>query len=198
MGGLGGYGLNAGRGLCELAAEMTTCRVCDEPFDKDRMGQIVCGVRCAAKLPVFDRKKEIAEKKAEKRADRAKLKAMEPLSKQAARTQTAFNAFIRARDADKPCVSCGTFKGKMNAGHFLSRGSHPELRFDEANTQKQCEYCNTHKHGNPIPYRAELLIRIGPDELARLEGPAPPKKYTVGQLEDMARDYRKRTKEMTC
>lgn len=172
---------------------MTTCQVCSGSFEKQRMGQLVCSIRCARKVPIVAKNTIRAEKK----ADRAKLKKLEPLSKSLERTQKAFNAMIRARDAAKPCVSCGKFTGKMNAGHFLSRGSHPELRFDEANTQKQCEYCNTHKHGNPIPYRVELLSRIGLEELARLEGPTPPKKYTVTQLEEMARLYRAKAKELS-
>lgn len=109
--------------------------------------------------------------------------------------QTAFNAWVRMRDAHLACVSCGRMHGgQWHAGHFVSTGARPELRFDEANVHKQCQPCNTHLHGNLVLYRAELIRRIGLAEVERLEGPQQPKKYSVADLRAIRDEYRSRVK----
>jgi len=104
--------------------------------------------------------------------------------------QTAFNAFIRARDADLPCVSCGRHhQGQYHAGHYLTTGARPELRFSVINCWKQCSPCNLHLHGNLILYRVELIRRIGLDSVEWLEGPHEPTKYTIDDLRAIKKDY---------
>ena len=111
--------------------------------------------------------------------------------------QTAFNAWIRERDKDLPCISCGRFhEGQWHAGHYLSTGARPELRFDEANVHKQCQPCNTHLHGNLIGFRISLHNRIGIAGVAYLEGPHEAKKYTRDELKAIRDEYRARLKEM--
>jgi len=44
--------------------------------------------------------------------------------------QSEFNKYIRLRDAKEPCISCGRFHtGQYHAGHYLTVGAKPELRF---------------------------------------------------------------------
>lgn len=76
--------------------------------------------------------------------------------------------YIRGRDEDKPCVSCGNYT-TLQAGHFFSGGHHSCVKFDERNISGQCLRCNFHLHGNLIPYRVELEKRIGKDELEQLD-----------------------------
>lgn len=169
------------------------CKVCAGPFFKKNSLHTICSPRCALKLPVINRKAERAERKATKQ----KLDNLQTLSHWHEVTQKVFNAYIRARDAHHGCISCGRDNGsKVNAGHFLSVGSHPELRYDEANVHKQCEYCNTHKSGNAVMYRAGLVERIGIKAVESLEGPHTPKKYTREQLADMRALYRAKLKEL--
>jgi hypothetical protein len=105
--------------------------------------------------------------------------------------QKVFNSYIRRRDADKPCISCGTkLDTKFDAGHYRSAGGNPELRFDESNVQGQCVYCNQHLHGNLIEYRKGLINRIGIKEVERLEGAQEPKKYTIPQLIELKIKYK--------
>ena len=81
--------------------------------------------------------------------------------------QMAFNKFIRLRDAENGCISCG---GKVSqAGHYLSQGHHSALRFDENNTNGQCVRCNLFLSGNLINYRKGLVKKIGEDAVNRLE-----------------------------
>jgi hypothetical protein len=109
--------------------------------------------------------------------------------------QDVFNTFIRERDKDKPCISCGTFTGKMNAGHYKSVGGSPELRFNELNVHKQCEYCNTHLSANLIEYRIGLVKRIGVDIVEFLERKDhAPLKLTVEEIKEQIKVYRDKIK----
>jgi hypothetical protein len=166
---------------------VTTCTVCAQPFEPRMPLQRVCGLPCARKVPQISRK-------AEKAQDKARREAIKPRSKWLQEAQQAFNAWIRARDAGKGCISCGTHTGKANAGHYLSVGARPELRFTETNAALQCERCNTYLHGNLIAYRIALIERIGLAEVERLEGPHPSAKWSVEQLRAIRDDYR--TKEV--
>ena len=78
-----------------------------------------------------------------------------------------FNKFIRERDKDDGCISCG--KQIDQAGHFYSAGKHPELRYHEFNVNGQETYCNKHLSGNLNEYRRNLEKKIGLDELKKLD-----------------------------
>ena len=138
-----------------------------------------------------------ASKKAASRAIKARKEAAKPRSKWLEEAQVAFNAWIRARDAGKGCVSCWTHNGKANAGHYLSIGARPELRFEPDNVHLQCERCNTYLHGNLIHYRQELIQRMGIDRVEWLEGPHDPKKYTIDDLREIRDHYRAELKAIT-
>jgi hypothetical protein len=89
------------------------------------------------------------------------------LPKLLAKAQKIFNAWIRSRDRDKGCISCG---GPVeHAGHYLSQGHHSALRFNEMNTNGQCVRCNTFLHGNLINYRIGLVKRYGEEKVLFLE-----------------------------
>jgi len=110
--------------------------------------------------------------------------------------QQVFNSYIRARDEGKPCISCGSHTGKKNAGHYLSVGSCPELRFEPLNVHLQCEKCNSYLSANLIKYRIELFSRIGKDGVEYLEGPHQPKKYSLEDLKSIKALYKSKLKEL--
>lgn len=103
--------------------------------------------------------------------------------------QTYFNKWIRLRDQDKGCISCG---GKIQeAGHYLSRGHHGALRFNEMNVNGQCTRCNCFLHGNLINYRHGLVARYGEDKVLLLEScKNNVKKWTRGEVEIMIKFYK--------
>ena len=153
------------------------CASCRNDFFPNRPMQKACGIECAQSLAKKKREK------VEKVADRQKRESLKSRSQWLKEAQTAFNAFIRARDADLLCISCNRHHdGQWHAGHYLSTGARPELRFDEFNVHKQCQPCNTHLHGNLILYRVWLIKRIGYDEVTRLEGPHEAKHYSIEDL----------------
>ncbi len=176
---------------------MKTCKSCRAKFEPVRPLQAVCCTACAVNLA--ERKaheaktKAAAEDRKLTRVALAKLKTRATLIKEA---QTAFNAWIRVRDAHKSCVSCGRMhEGQWHAGHYRSAGSRPDLRFDEANVHKQCAPCNTYLSGNPIPYRVELIRRVGRAEVDRLEGPATQDKLSRDEIIALKAEYAAKTRK---
>ena len=87
------------------------------------------------------------------------MKKLTPLPKLLKKAESVFNKWIRERDKDKGCISCG---GSVDhAGHYFPVGGHSGLRFNEINVNGQCVGCNTYKHGNLIYYRDGLVRRYG-------------------------------------
>ena len=177
------------------------CPSCRVMFTPTRSSQAVCGeIECAiahgqsekgqasarkALADVARREIKVRKEKLKSRADHLKD------------TQIAFNAWVRARDAELPCISCGRHhQGKYDAGHYRTVGSNPALRFEPLNCHRQCSPCNTQLSGNIVNYRIELVRRIGAEAVEWLEGPHEPKKYTVEELKAMTAEYRAKTREL--
>lgn len=119
--------------------------------------------------------------------------------------QRAFNEYIRLRDRNQSCISCGTTNsqlaekwrgGKWDAGHYRSVGSAPELRFNENNCHKQCKRCNNQLSGNVVEYRKRLIERIGLDQVELIEGPHPPLKLTIDEIKTKLAHYRALIREL--
>lgn len=108
-----------------------------------------------------------------------------------------FNKFIRLRDANDPCISCGRHHdGQYHAGHYRSTGACPELRFEEDNCHKQCAPCNNHLSGNLTNYRPRLIDKIGIERVEWLEGPHEAKKYTIDELKSLISKYKEKVKPL--
>lgn len=164
-----------------------------------------CSPQCALTLARASREKKDrkvaamvnrAEKviRAKLRADKARIKTRAQWMKEA---QTAFNAWIRERDRNEPCISCHRHhNGQYHAGHYRSVGSNPSIRFDPLNAHKQCQPCNSHLSGNAIEYRISLLVKIGERGVAFLEGPHEPKKYTIPDLIEIKAKYTQMRKNL--
>lgn len=168
-----------------------TCKSCKQKFTPIKPLQVACSIQCA--INHANKLKHSREKK-EHRAAKEKLKTRQDWMKEA---QAAFNKWVRLRDHEKPCISCGRFhNGQWHAGHYLSTGAHPELRFDPLNNNKQCQPCNTHLSGNLIEYRKGLIDRIGQNKVDWLEGPHEPKKYTIEDLREIKAHYTKLAREL--
>ena len=114
--------------------------------------------------------------------------------------QNAFNAFIRERDKNKSCISCGAHLqagvvgGGFDAGHYRSVGASPNLRFNEHNVHGQCKKCNRYLAGNVANFRIGLCNRYGTDYVENLESDNEPKKYTVEELKDIKSLYKSKLK----
>lgn len=148
------------------------------------------------------REREEAKKaKMAGKSDRVETKrrkeAVKSRSEWAREAQAAFNAWIRKRDAGHPCISCQRHhEGQYHAGHYLSVGARPELRFEPLNVHLQCAPCNTHLSGNAVLFRKGLIAKHGLEVVEWLEGPHPAKKYTVEDLKQIKDTYRKKLAEL--
>lgn len=132
------------------------------------------------------KKKERQERKARKE----KLKDRKWYEKKA---QKVFNAWIRERDKDQPCISCQIYKNsKINAGHYRTTKAAPHLRFNEGNCHLQCEQCNTYLSGNIGEYRINLIKKIGIEEVERIENDHTIKKWTIEELKEIINKYKMR------
>lgn len=127
----------------------------------------------------------------ERRRFQARKAALRPRTWYVSQAQKIFNEYIRLRDAEKPCISCGRLTGaKMNAGHYRNVADHPQLRFNEYNVHLQCEHCNRYKRGNIENYRKALLLKIGPKAVEWLESNQPLMELSVRDLESLIAVYK--------
>ena len=132
------------------------CKICKAYFTPQRPLQLVCQWKCA-----IDFAKDTKIKTVKKEVKEAKLK-LKSRSDWLKDTQVVFNKYIRLRDQDDGCISCGSKSAyAYHAGHYRSIGSAGHLRFNELNCHRQCSACNTHLSGNLIRYRLGLIRKIG-------------------------------------
>ena len=165
------------------------CKVCKNKFEPKWFLQKTCfDPKCIIE---WNEKVKANKWKKEKKELKEKLKTKGDYEKE---LQTIFNTFIRMRDKGSHCISCNKPCKKENAGHYRSVGSCPALRFEELNVHLQCEYCNTHLHGNLIKYRINLISKIGIDEVEYLESFNELKKYSVEELKGLKEVYKLKIK----
>lgn len=163
--------------------------------------------RHKAKLDAERRRKKEAQQ--EKHHTKIRKLALKPDSHFKKQAQQAFNAFIRARDHDQPCISCGETNppnlhgGQWDCGHFKTVGGFPELRFVECNAYRQCKPCNagSAKHGAKAAtvarqYEASLVHRFGQDLVDWLNGPHEMTHYRRDDFIRIRDEYRQKTREL--
>lgn len=168
---------------------MKTCKVCKTKFNAYNSLQVACSPKCAVSLAKDKRHKKEKKELADFRNDNKTVR------KRIEEAQAAFNGYIRERDRNKPCVSCGaTESPQWDSGHYRSRGAASHLRFNLLNTHKQCNKCNRFLSGNIVEYRKELLNRIGEERLEALEDDNKPRKFDRDYLERIKKIFAKRTR----
>jgi hypothetical protein len=156
--------------------------------------QKVCSPMCALEVSrQATEKKKAKEAQEDRKKTREKLDAMRTKPQLVKLAQIAFNSYIRARDAGKPCICCGkplgTEPNSFDAGHYRSVGSAPHMRFVEDNVHGQTKYCNNYLASNPVGYRKGLIERIGLDAVEKIEADQTVRKYTHEGLVEIARHY---------
>ncbi|HGN1701949.1 TPA: recombination protein NinG [Proteus mirabilis] len=193
--------------------KLKTCKVCNKEFTPYLSTQKVCSTSCAIKFASNeikrteekDRKKRLSEERKILRARKEKLKTKSDWNKEA---QAAVNKYIFWRDYGQPCIACGRALnygvrgGSVDASHYRSRGSASHLRFNLLNIHAGCVHCNRDLSGNLIPYRINLINKIGEERVTRLEHDNTVRKFDIEYLKRMksiftrrARWYEKRRKD---
>lgn len=177
------------------------CKCCPEKFIPRNSLQTVCSPKCAIQLAnhISERKQKRLEKEQrdELRMRREKLKTKSDWAKEA---QIAVNRYIFWRDYGKPCIACsrplnyGVRGGAVDASHYRSRGSASHLRYNVFNIHAGCVRCNRELSGNLIPFRINLIEKIGADRVERLEHDNTPRKFDVDYLKRMKAIFTRRAR----
>lgn len=174
-----------------------TCPICSTEYTPRSSLQKTChDYKCALE---FNRQRDAAQEAREQRKReriqrddlkkrRERLKGISEWQKEA---QTAFNRYIRMRDLNKTCVSCGgQLVGSSNyltgsavdASHYRSRGAASHLKFNVFNVHSACTRCNRQLSGNAVEYRIRLIERIGLELVESLESNNTPRKFDIPYL----------------
>ena len=156
----------------------------------------------AAKAERAEAKKARAAAKVERAETRRRKEAIKTIPVLIKEAQHAFNAFIRARDQEQPCICCGRplgdgdVGGAFDAGHYRSTGSASHLRFHEHNVHAQRKQCNRYGAGRAVDYRIGLVSRIGLAAVEALESNNSPHKWTREELIQIRDTYRAKFKAL--
>ena len=165
------------------------CKECQKEFKQQRPLQYLCGWKCASK---YAKRKEKA-KKQRLRDDVVKY------SKLMTEAKAAFQKWVRLRDKDKPCISCGKLEAEQfDGGHYRKAEIYRGVIFDEDNVHKQCSYCNRFLHGAEVEYRNGLIKRIGERKVVELEERAKrtqQRKWSRSELVMIREKYKQKLKE---
>lgn len=188
-------------------AKPKKCRVstCRASFVPSRMGQAVCSPACAMiDAPRHEPKARKALADIERKEIKVRKEKLKSRADHLREAQAAVNEYVRLRDAHLPCISCDSTPNdsdlmtgsRWDAGHYRSVGACPELRFEPLNIHRQCVKCNRNLSGNAVEYRIRLVLRIGAEKVAWLEGLHAPCKYTVDEIKAIKAKYRALTREL--
>jgi len=185
------------RPISQKEPKQKTCKVCKKKFTPTKPLQTVCDFGCAIELNIINKAKKQAQDAKKERKEYKDAKEKQKSRRDwLGEVQAVFNAYRRESTKHLGCISCGTFKGKANGGHYRSVGSAPELRFTDENCWCQCERCNTHLSGNLINYRVRLVERIGLDRVEWLESKHEAKHYSLDELKALKAEYKLKLKAL--
>lgn len=196
-----------------ILAKSRTCanHACRNKFvpDPKHPFVIACCEGCRIILAMRDIEKRMAARAksaakkaaAERKETKTKLDRLKSIPRLKAEAQTAFNALIRERDRNQPCICCndepktsGSLTGgSWDAAHYRSRGSADHLRFNEDNVHRALKNCNTYGHKD---YRGGLIKRIGIEAVEALESNQTIVKWTPDMLRGIKAHYKARLKAL--
>jgi hypothetical protein len=114
-------------------------------------------------------KKTKTKAKQERKHTKQRKKELMTRSQWYNKLQRLVNQYVtKVRDVGKPCCTCGTTKPgiKYDAGHFFTRASRPDIRFELTNIHLQCSVrCNQHGSGMRNEYEKFIIEKYGQDHL---------------------------------
>lgn len=196
------------------------CPICSTEYIPRSSLQKVChNYKCAiAYNKKRDEENAARNKRKQERLQKSELKQRKDRLKTASQwnkeAQAAVNKFIYWRDYGRPCIACGrplnygVRGGAVDSSHYRSRGAAPWLRFNVFNNHSGCVRCNRELSGNLIPYRLNLIEKIGLQRVERIEHDNTVRKFSIEYLKRVkaiftrrARHYeklRKRQMEMAA
>lgn len=183
---------------------MKRCIICNKEFEPKTYPNSTIKVKwCSSECGyIYANQKQAKKAKSLKLKQENFNKLYTPIAKQSKTSYTSrlnyarsiFQAWIRERDKNEPCISCGTYySDSFQGGHYMKAEIYPNVIFNEDNVHKQCKRCNRDLHGNEASYAKGLMQKIGAERLMALMELASKKeyKYTDDQLEAIKKKYKK-------
>jgi hypothetical protein len=184
-----------------------TCAICKTKFAPFLSTTKVCSIECAI---VHGKKKTEKQEKERAKIERAQVRkakeAIKPRAKWLKEAQKLFNEYIKLRDANLPCISCGRYvldTGGWDCGHFKTVGSSPHLRFVEDNAHKQCSSCNRgsehyikKRERVASAYEKNLRARIGDERVDAVKNDNEARHYTIDDIKQIKETYKQKVKDL--
>jgi Bacteriophage Lambda NinG protein len=158
------------------------CKNCDNTFIQRNSFHVSCSIECAIEIS--------REKEAIKKLKAARVEAKiwhdknDKISLFENKLQSEINGIVRDIDFGTPCIATNSFKGKVNAGHYISRGANQTIRYNLHNIHVQSEHSNTWKSGDTIRYQKGIKKRYGKEYLEFMDRlqETPPIKLSRDEL----------------
>lgn len=182
------------------------CPICSTEYIPRSSLQKVChNYKCAiAYNKKRDEENAARNKRKQERLQKSELKQRKDKLKTASQwnkeAQAAVNKFIYWRDYGRPCIACGRplnygiRGGAVDSSHYRSRGAAPWLRFNVFNNHSGCVRCNRELSGNLIPYRFNLIEKIGLQRVERIEHDNTVRKFPIEYLKRVKAIFTRRAK----
>lgn len=182
------------------------CPICSTEYIPRSSLQKVChNYKCAiAYNKKRDEENAARNKRKQKRLQKSELKQRKDRLKTASQwnkeAQAAVNKFIYWRDYGRPCIACGrplnygVRGGAVDSSHYRSRGAAPWLRFNVFNNHSGCVRCNRELSGNLIPYRLNLIEKIGLQRVERIEHDNTVRKFSIEYLKRVKAIFTRRAR----
>lgn len=180
------------------------CENCGKPFKPFSSFTKACSINCSLEYNLNHQQEvkrylEDLEEREWKIAKKGLKEKLKTRSEYLLELQKIFNLFIRKRDEELPCISCGCdlTNKPTNASHFWSVGSSPGLRFNEDNVHRSCINCNMYRSGNIAEYAINLPIKIGHEAFFKLAQDRNKElKLTVPEIKELIKKYRNKIKNL--
>ena len=173
---------------------MAKCAFCKKQFTQFNSLNKVCSIKCAIELGKLKPAKVNYKRVNSQLKSEAKEK-LETYSQKVNKVKVIFQKWIRERDKNEPCISCGTLTAnEWHASHFKKAETYSGVIFNEINVWKSCKKCNVFLNGNELNYRERLVKKIGLDQVIALEELANEtrtKKWTIEELQQIKNKYKK-------
>lgn len=120
-------------------------------------------LKASQKAKMYSVKKESKEK-IERRFE------LKSYSQRINEVKVVFQRWIRERDKNEPCISCGTpYSDIWDGGHYMKAELYSGVVFDEMNVHRQCRKCNHYLSGNEAQYRIKMVEKYGEAKVIELE-----------------------------
>jgi hypothetical protein len=162
------------------------CKFCGGKYMPSTTTQKACGLVCAIALA---EKQRVGEQKAAKVATKKeKTRELRTRREWYAMLQVLVNQYVRWRDRDEGCCTCGTLNPniKYDAGHFHTTAARPDIRFELTQIHKQCsQKCNVWGSGKRNEYEKFIIEKYGQDHVEWLEQIKPSLKEIFPNWQDI-------------